>query len=62
METIIGSDLLNKEGPTTFDKTVKAEYYGIYFSAHWCPPCRMFTPELADIYNEMNASATEDSK
>eukprot|EP01137_Pigoraptor_chileana_P027740 Opistho-2@10664 len=22
----------------------------IYFSAHWCPPCRMFTPVLKDLY------------
>merc|ERR1712023_590324 len=23
---------------------------GIYFSAHWCPPCRSFTPMLAKAY------------
>jgi len=23
-----------------------------YFSAHWCPPCRAFTPMLKDAYEE----------
>lgn len=27
-----------------------------YFSAHWCPPCRQFTPMLKDFYEELSDS------
>ncbi len=26
---------------------------GVYFGAHWCPPCRQFTPKLIDLYNSV---------
>jgi nucleoredoxin len=25
----------------------------LYFSAHWCGPCRKFTPQLVDYYNQV---------
>ncbi|KAM7268767.1 hypothetical protein ACFE04_010933 [Oxalis oulophora] len=28
----------------------------LYFSAHWCPPCRMFTPQLIKVYHEIKAT------
>jgi thiol-disulfide isomerase/thioredoxin len=31
---------------------------GFYFSAHWCPPCRAFTPKLAELYKEAQASSS----
>ncbi len=27
---------------------------GIYFSAHWCGPCRVFTPNLGKFYQNVN--------
>ena len=28
----------------------------IYFSAHWCGPCRQFTPKLLDLYAQCKAA------
>jgi len=30
-----------------------------YFSAHWCPPCRQFTPILKDFYEEVGELGVE---
>jgi len=27
------------------------DYLLLYFSAHWCPPCRAFTPGFVEFYN-----------
>jgi nucleoredoxin len=27
------------------------KYWAFYYSASWCPPCRVFTPELVAFYN-----------
>lgn len=54
LETSLGPELLTKEGakPTT-SALADAEVIGIYFSAHWCGPCRHFTPVLAKAYKSM---------
>jgi nucleoredoxin len=31
----------------------KKKLFLLYFSAHWCQPCRVFTPGLVNYYNEV---------
>jgi nucleoredoxin len=31
----------------------------VYFSAHWCPPCRGFTPQLKEAYETLKANDVE---
>ena len=35
------------------DSLADKKLIAIYFSAHWCPPCRKFTPELVEYYNRV---------
>jgi len=54
---LLGAELHGKGGNVqTADALADADAVGIYFSAHWCPPCRGFTPKLAEIYNDMKAA------
>jgi len=47
-------DDANLKGPKGDLKgsALKGKVFGLYFSAHWCPPCRGFTPKLAEWYQK----------
>mmetsp|Transcript_21329 Transcript_21329/g.19405 ORF Transcript_21329/g.19405 Transcript_21329/m.19405 type:complete len:150 (+) Transcript_21329:49-498(+) len=48
-----GTTLLTKNGVvSTNDVLNNKKLIGIYFSAHWCPPCRGFTPVLSKFYED----------
>jgi len=48
---LFGETLVSKEGKvTTTDALRGKKNIMVYFSAHWCPPCRGFTPQLAKAY------------
>lgn len=34
------------------DYVLNTDFLLLYFSGHWCGPCRSFTPELVKYYNE----------
>jgi nucleoredoxin len=36
------------------DETIQSKkLFALYFSAHWCGPCRQFTPRLVEFYNRV---------
>ena len=43
--------LVDKTG--THQYLTKYDIVLLYFSAHWCPPCREFTPRLKQFYNNL---------
>lgn len=56
LEDILGKQV--RYGPETVEISTLlqsgAEFVGIYFGAHWAPPCRLFTGALEDFYNAIN--------
>lgn len=56
MEELFGRQLQLKSRlvPT---RNLNAKYTLIFFSAHWCSPCRAFTPQLALFYELVNESS-----
>lgn len=49
--------LLRKDGSAVraIDVLRDVDYVLMYFSAHWCPPCRNFTPVLKTFYEAHHA-------
>jgi nucleoredoxin len=51
-EIMAGLKLVGKDGSACGPEAVKDKVFAFYFSAHWCPPCRGFTPKLAEWYSK----------
>lgn len=45
--------------PVEDDALAKKSLILFYFSAHWCGPCRQFTPKLIEYYNRVVAAHPE---
>merc|ERR1719217_1360631 len=53
MDSLLGTALLGKDGNVnTTEALAGKKAVALYFSAHWCPPCRGFTPQLAEWYKK----------
>ena len=46
LEELFPGTLLDSDGKEVSKDALAGKTVGIYFSAHWCPPCRSFTPNL----------------
>ncbi len=52
-----GDKIYTKEGLKPTSEVLSGKrFIGLYFSAHWCPPCRGFTPVLASAYSAIKAA------
>jgi len=49
---VLGTSFVGKDGPVG-KEAIEGKIVGLYFSAHWCPPCRVFTPELVNLYKKL---------
>lgn len=50
----LGDILKGKDGEVQTSTALEGiDVLGLYFSAHWCPPCRAFTPELGKKYTAL---------
>jgi len=58
IEDLLGAQVLDgkKQPVAVASISGKGKVIGLYFSAHWCPPCRGFTPALAECYLKLKAS------
>merc|ERR1711862_316931 len=52
---LVGTTFKTATGTTTLQEIVDSGVVvAVYYSAHWCPPCRGFTPVLKEFYNKVN--------
>jgi len=53
---LIDAKLVSADGTAASTPSASVQYYAIYYSAQWCPPCHHFTPELVQWYNKFKPS------
>lgn len=52
LTNLLGANLLTKDGLKPVEQVLSGKTaIALYFSAHWCPPCKSFTPKLAEMFN-----------
>jgi len=52
LASLLPAVLHDAKGEKVDPATLKGKHVALYFSAHWCPPCRAFTPSLVKFRDE----------
>ena len=52
MAELLPEELLDAKGKKVSQEALAGKMVGFYFSAHWCPPCRTFTPRLVEFRDD----------
>lgn len=55
VKDVLGTEFMSKDGKTVTLADLDGHHIAVYFSAHWCPPCKTFTPNLAKVYNKLKS-------
>lgn len=57
IRSLLGDTLLSGNSEVSVGSVSGAgKYLALYFSAHWCSPCRSFTPSLCTFYQQFKAT------
>ncbi|XP_067866725.1 nucleoredoxin isoform X4 [Heterodontus francisci] len=50
---VMAGSLIKNNGQMVDSSGLDGSYVGVYFSAHWCPPCRSLTRVLVETYRKI---------
>jgi len=54
-QELLGPKLVSKSGEVNTADALAGKLVALYFSAHWCPPCRQFTPEFDRVFSSLQS-------
>ncbi|GMV83063.1 MAG: hypothetical protein AMXMBFR7_42470 [Planctomycetota bacterium] len=49
LKPVLAAGLIDAQGQSVSADAYQGKLIGLYFSAHWCPPCKVFTPKLVAL-------------
>mmetsp|Transcript_5389 Transcript_5389/g.9931 ORF Transcript_5389/g.9931 Transcript_5389/m.9931 type:complete len:183 (-) Transcript_5389:2653-3201(-) len=54
LKALLRNSLINQVGVANSEEALDVDVIALYFSAHWCPPCRILTPMLIEFHKAVN--------